>query len=303
MKPGRPGGHGGYEMTMTFNALGLATLGCLASMFLPATAEAGNVGYYSACVSENPASAITLAGHTPISVATLDSTSLAPLDGLVMSYCGVQYAGSAAVDTAVAGGLRVLLDAAYPPLPSDLPGDPALSLDTTGTCGGVSISPGSPVANGPGGILTDTNLDTVFLCSPMGSAVVSTLPSGSVSFVELANNPSRTVAFAYPTGSGLVALSFSQWMFTLPGGGYEGDAIAPGANAYYANTIAWMMEQELTPSTTCASEGYTGTKLTWCRNVCENGLTGATLDMWIHRWINRYRDLPYCAKEEAPAMR
>ena len=51
------------------------------------------------------------------------------------------------------------------------------------------------------------------------------------------------------------------------------------------------------PTTTCASEGYTGTKLTWCKNICENGLTGATLDMWIHRWVNRYRDLPYCAQE------
>ena len=51
------------------------------------------------------------------------------------------------------------------------------------------------------------------------------------------------------------------------------------------------------PATTCASEGYTGTKLTWCKNICENGLTGATLDMWIHRWVNRYRDLPYCAQE------
>ncbi len=51
------------------------------------------------------------------------------------------------------------------------------------------------------------------------------------------------------------------------------------------------------PAKTCASEGYTGTKLTWCKNICEMGYTGATLDMWIHRWINRYRDLPYCAQE------
>ena len=50
-------------------------------------------------------------------------------------------------------------------------------------------------------------------------------------------------------------------------------------------------------SKTCASEGYTGTKLTWCRNICEMGYTGAQLDIWIHRWINRYRDLPYCAQE------
>ena len=51
------------------------------------------------------------------------------------------------------------------------------------------------------------------------------------------------------------------------------------------------------PDTTCASEGYTGAKLTWCKNICENGLTGAVLDTWIHRWVSRYRDLPYCAVE------
>ena len=57
------------------------------------------------------------------------------------------------------------------------------------------------------------------------------------------------------------------------------------------------------PATACASasasasasEGYTSTKLEWCKNICERGLTGATFDIWIHRWITRYRDLPYCA--------
>ena len=48
----------------------------------------------------------------------------------------------------------------------------------------------------------------------------------------------------------------------------------------------------------CADEGFTGTKLTWCQNICEKGYTGATLDMWIHRWITRYRDLPQCALNE-----
>ena len=86
-------------------------------------------------------------------------------------------------------------------------------------------------------------------------------------------------------------------MRTLPGASWTTDAIAPAANTYYTNTISWMMGAGLTPPTTCASEGYTGTKLTWCKNICENGLTGATLDTWIHRWINRYRDLPYCAVE------
>ena len=65
----------------------------------------------------------------------------------------------------------------------------------------------------------------------------------------------------------------------------------------------WTLNVVTYAPTTCASEGYTSTKLTWCRNICEMGYTGATLDMWIHRWVNRYRDLPYCAKDgEEPEL-
>ncbi len=55
-----------------------------------------------------------------------------------------------------------------------------------------------------------------------------------------------------------------------------------------------------TGATTCASEGYTGTKLLWCQNICEKGYTGSTLAMWIRRWTDRYRDLPYCAANPPP---
>ena len=48
-------------------------------------------------------------------------------------------------------------------------------------------------------------------------------------------------------------------------------------------------------NTTCADSGYTGTKLLWCQKICESGLTGKALEDWIHRWINRYRELPACA--------
>ena len=73
--------------------------------------------------------------------------------------------------------------------------------------------------------------------------------------------------------------------------------MAPGVLTYYTNTVAWMMSADLGPETTCASEGYTGTKLLWCQNICEKGYTGATLQTWIHRWIRQFRDLPYCAME------
>ncbi|MDE2408244.1 MAG: hypothetical protein KGL91_10350 [Xanthomonadaceae bacterium] len=49
------------------------------------------------------------------------------------------------------------------------------------------------------------------------------------------------------------------------------------------------------PITTCASSGYTGTQLLWCQKICESGLTGKDLDVWLQRWIRQFRQLPYCA--------
>lgn len=64
------------------------------------------------------------------------------------------------------------------------------------------------------------------------------------------------------------------------------------------NTIVYFQAEADEPVTTCASEGYKGTQLAWCKNICENGLTGQMLDTWIHRWIGKYRDLPYCAAKK-----
>lgn len=61
------------------------------------------------------------------------------------------------------------------------------------------------------------------------------------------------------------------------------------ANALPPNGLALTTEVA-----SCVTEDYTGTKLLWCQKICESDLTGPTLDTWIHRWINRYRDLPYC---------
>lgn len=84
------------------------------------------------------------------------------------------------------------------------------------------------------------------------------------------------------------------------------DAMGTGVNGNWSLYIAdqagadvgqvsggWTVS--FTANVTCASEGYTYTKLSWCQNICEKGYEGATLDMWIHRWTERYRRLPYCA--------
>jgi hypothetical protein len=69
-----------------------------------------------------------------------------------------------------------------------------------------------------------------------------------------------------------------------------------GTSAGYTSVIFLAEADE--PLTTCASEGYTGTQLNWCVKICESGLTGKALDDWIHRWIRRYHDLPYCAAKK-----
>ena len=89
-------------------------------------------------------------------------------------------------------------------------------------------------------------------------------------------------------------------------GGVMGIAITDGrmylAQRDFHRVRVVEVDETPEPDTTCAISGYTGTKLTWCQNICEKGYTGATLDMWIHRWVNRYRDLPYCGlgEEEGP---
>jgi len=58
-----------------------------------------------------------------------------------------------------------------------------------------------------------------------------------------------------------------------------------------------------TVTTTCSNDGYSGTQLTWCNDICEKGLTGAALNTAIRRWINRYHDDgPYCLAEPQPQV-
>lgn len=52
----------------------------------------------------------------------------------------------------------------------------------------------------------------------------------------------------------------------------------------------------------CADEGYSGTKLNWCRQICEIEQTPAVLSTWIHRWIKQYHTDPPCAGAQPSTM-
>ena len=151
-----------------------------------------------------------------------------------------------------------------------------------------------------------------------GPGVVAEVPTAYSSAVHNgAGNQGIAATFdlSVPAGQTQTLLFFAGLGNITSVGNTVAGAIAAAGNFNNNNTIAgeWLQglsQSEIdqvvnwnpaglvgTPTTTCASEGYTGTKLTWCKNICENGLTGAVLDTWIHRWILRYRDLPYCAVE------
>ena len=104
-----------------------------------------------------------------------------------------------------------------------------------------------------------------------------------------------TPGFSGDGGPAIEATLNLPWGMTI-GNGYL--LIADSFNKRIRKVTAEVAPVPNAPSTTCASEGYKGAQLTWCQNICENGLTGQVLDTWIHRWIKRYRDLPYCALEQ-----
>ena len=113
----------------------------------------------------------------------------------------------------------------------------------------------------------------------------ATTDSGATStpVVVAGNGGGHGFAFHSTAGESITSI-------TITGDGLNGGGFAAGQFGINAG-----------PVTTCASEGYTYTKLLWCQNICEKGYTGSTLAMWIRRWTDRYRTLPYCAiEEEAP---
>src|SRR5690606_6437267 len=120
-------------------------------------------------------------------------------------------------------------------------------------------------------------------------ATAASLPAGAVIWANDGASD-HAVMFSMPLGAGTVVYSTVPLDHYMGGGNNFAAMLAPNS----INTATTILPGVIT---TCASEGYTGTKLTWCKNICEKGYTGAALDTWIHRWISKYRDLPYCAVE------
>jgi hypothetical protein len=302
-----PGGRvqQGEIMKMRKKMLCLAVLGSAVGMAAPMSAVAGTVGYYKTCgASGDITGVVTATGHTTVNVATLDAASLAGLSALVITVCPNGYVQDADVDAAVANGMGLVFERLYFGGMQDstqLPGAPTFSTSAVYAypeADDIEVAAGAPavISAGPGGTLTSTSLDRLWDNGPTYFNIVNwfpaaSLPAGAIPFLTT-SNPDHVGAFGYTSGAGRVVYTDSQWTLQITGGAApNSSSFAAGGATFLSNAIAWVAG----PSTTCASEGYTGTKLEWCKNICERGYTGGTLAMWIRRWTDRYRTLPYCA--------
>ena len=294
------------------------SLAVLAMLGMPLTAFAGNVGYFNACAyftNGDPSTVITAAGHTMVPVATLNAASLNGLSALYVVDCDSTTfdAPNTDLNAAVASGMGLVVEsqgtygAGTPSLinSANLPGAPGFSASyifAYPEADDVELATGSPISWGPGAPLTSISLDRIGETSSYNFTYMyprASLPTGAIPFLTTGNSD-HVVAFGYTSGSGRVVYADSLAGLFYPGGEKEAhpDTFKAGLAAYTTNAIYWAAGGIAPPATTCASEGYKGAQLTWCQNICENNLSGQVLETWIHRWIKRYRDLPYCAVEQ-----
>lgn len=126
--------------------------------------------------------------------------------------------------------------------------------------GAGSILPGGS------GVITTRNFDnSADIDFPVGSPII-TGPGGTLNNTSLDGGSSSTHGFVTAASLPMGGSMLATLPLSGPGGGF----------------------------TTCAAEGYTGTKLTWCRNICEIEQTPANLRVWIRRWVDRYHEDPPC---------
>ena len=134
---------------------------------------------------------------------------------------------------------------------------------------------------------------------PIGGLALSAGQTYGI-FLRVVENGSFNTA--YTNIDGPTTISNADLALTGFYGKSNGALLLSGSTYFYRLFNGTVYYSLSGPTTTCASEGYTGTKLSWCQNICEKGYIGATLDSWIHRWVSRYRDLPYCAAPASPPV-
>jgi hypothetical protein len=266
---------------------------CSASICLfPGTAVAGNVGYHGDnCYGADPSTIIAAAGHTPVAVTTLDSSSLANLQGLFINGC--TFATNSAVDSAVNNGMVLIW---HDPnwggqTTKSLPGGHSVPYVGGGNTVQIDFPAGSPVTTGPGGTIDNSSLDNGS-SSNHGYVPEASLPVGS-EVLATQDQAANVTTLTYTTGAGRVVFSTIPLTCYFPGGVCEGNVATAGMQAYGKNVIAWALGSSFT---SCAAEGFTGSRLFMCQQVCEAPQSPLTLNAYIRLYMMIYRQEPPCAR-------
>ena len=276
------------QLKQLFAAVAVAT----ATLLGMSAAEAKRIGYTQNCWNGDPSSLITQAGHTPVAMNTsygsLTASALAGLDGLFASDCEVL--SNASVDQAVANGLVVWFDDYYGlQYRSALPGNRVLQRSLAGY--GVQLPTVAPWTTGPGGAASPAGLNqapryTGYTISslPADVRVLATDQSGAEArLISYAAGRGRVVVSTYATSCMLPGGACMQWIWPETG-------FPAAVQALTTNLFAWA----LPPFTSCGAEGYTGPKLTLCRQICEVDAPSATLANRIKLYTTIYRETPPC---------
>lgn len=276
-------------MNARFSAALLAATMGAAGLLLPAAAQAALVGHQTNCSynSGDTAAMILAAGHTPVAVATVDATSLSGLAAFVYEQCDSNYVSGAAVDAAVANGMVLVTHPWSYGYSVSMPGgvSPVMIADQTP----MVLPLGSPALTGPGGALSTARS---YVSYPQGFFQLNTLPPGSVIVATSDSYNDHVVAFAYDHGRGRVVASTVALNYFLLNGSGQFEADAAHVRAYASNLVAWAVGPAFT---SCAAEGYIGSKLTLCRQVCEIDQTPTRLLSLIKLFKTAYREDPPCA--------
>ncbi|MDI1254239.1 hypothetical protein [Thermomonas sp.] len=280
-------------MNTKFCTLSLSLLAGVCALAMPAVSHAavgnGNVGYYTGCYSAGSAKAplITQAGLTPVAVASLTASQLAPLGTLIIENCNGSDISSqinADVKAAVSAGMKLVIYDWEPGggTAAALPGAPAATIQY-GSGSQIDLAAGSPIVTGPGGTLTNASLDGG---NSSNHGYATSIPVGSQAYLTTAN-PAQIVAFKYSSGAGSVVYSAIPFDCYLSG---CNAGTAPGIKAYFVNVLSQ------SGFTTCVAEGFSGPKLILCKQVCEIPQSPARLTALIRAYIAVFRENPPCGR-------
>ena len=279
----------------------VATLAALAGLFglTPATAAAATIGHYELCTGQGEAylaNAITAGGDTPVSITVPDATQLAGVSALLVTNCsnggyGAEWTTNlAAIDARVQAGMSLIFyDRTVTGANSQLPGGAGLvAVRDFGDAANIDLPASSPLLTTNGGPLTQTSLDGG-TSSSHGYVTAGSLPAGGVVWAHR-TAPTEAVIVAYPRGAGSVVYSTIPGDYYLSGSGPE--AVRTGV---LATTMA-LVDLKLNSFTTCAAEGFSGVKLTLCRQICEMSYNPTQLSYMIRAYVLAYREDPPCAR-------